>query len=266
MAWAAEQATGSPTRKAVLMALANAANHHTGSCHPSIERLAEETEFSPSAVKRALSELAAAGHITRKRRRRGDGSLGTYTYEFPHHGAQVANQGSQRADQGAEEDLGPGGAATSQNLEVHPEPGSEPVLPAAPFDPLVGQRVQVEGQQRPQDLPWNALAEVTDTVEEANGPRMKRALATIRKVFLGYMIEQFGEQARAEAAMNPGAYEFALAHTIEHVGRYLRERSPELTWGPEGVARNFNAGLRALTQEPNIDRIVEEARRGKDAG
>ena len=84
MGWAAEQQTGSITRKAVLMALANAANHHTGRCYPSVAKLCEETEGKPTAVKDALAALAEQGLIKRTRRRRRDGSLGTYEYTFPH--------------------------------------------------------------------------------------------------------------------------------------------------------------------------------------
>ncbi len=84
MAWASEQTTGSPTRKAVLLALANAANHHTGECFPAVERICEETELGDSAVRRALAALVEQGLIGRARRRRQDGSLGTYTYTFPH--------------------------------------------------------------------------------------------------------------------------------------------------------------------------------------
>lgn len=83
MAWAAEQTTGSITRKAVLLSLANAANHHTGRCFPSVERIARETEASERTVRRALDELESAGLITRERRRREDGTLGTYEYAFP---------------------------------------------------------------------------------------------------------------------------------------------------------------------------------------
>jgi len=83
MAWAAEQTTGSPTRKAVLLALANRANHDTLACHPSVERICEETEYGRTAVKDALRELSESGLVKRVRRRRSDGSLGTYSYEFP---------------------------------------------------------------------------------------------------------------------------------------------------------------------------------------
>jgi len=83
MAWAAEQKTGSIARKAVLLSLANAANHHTGRCFPSVARIARETEASERTVRRALDDLEAAGFITRERRRRDDGTLATYEYAFP---------------------------------------------------------------------------------------------------------------------------------------------------------------------------------------
>lgn len=83
MAWASEQTTGSATRKAVLMALANAANHHTGRCHPSMKRIATETELSSRSVERATADLLEMGFLARTRRRRSDGTLGTYSYSFP---------------------------------------------------------------------------------------------------------------------------------------------------------------------------------------
>lgn len=84
IAWALEQKTGSITRKAVLVALANASNHHTGKCCPSVKRICREIEAGPTAVKNALAQLAEQGLISRERRRRQDGALGTYEYTFPH--------------------------------------------------------------------------------------------------------------------------------------------------------------------------------------
>lgn len=84
MAWAAEQKTGSPTRKAVLLALANCANHQTGRCDPRIGRIAAETELGESTVRRALGELVDAGLIERDREIRRDHTFGGYAYRFPH--------------------------------------------------------------------------------------------------------------------------------------------------------------------------------------
>lgn len=84
MAWASGQTTGSPSRKAVLVALANRANHDTGLCCPSVETIAAETEMSERTVRRALAELVDGGYVSRRRRRRQDGTLGVYEYEFSH--------------------------------------------------------------------------------------------------------------------------------------------------------------------------------------
>lgn len=84
VAWALEQRTGSVSRKAVLLALANCHNHHTGLCCPSIKRIRLETECSESTVLRSLMELEDAGFIVREQRRRPNGSHTTTVYRFPH--------------------------------------------------------------------------------------------------------------------------------------------------------------------------------------
>lgn len=81
--WAKHQTTGSAPRKAVLLALADRHHAETGACFPSVETIAKDTELSERTVRRALDDLAEAGFVTRERRRRGDGSLSTYAYEFP---------------------------------------------------------------------------------------------------------------------------------------------------------------------------------------
>jgi hypothetical protein len=84
LAWALEQRTGSVSRKAVLLALANCHNHHTGLCCPSIKRIRAETECSESTVLRSLMDLEAAGLIVREQRTRPNGSKTTTVYRFPH--------------------------------------------------------------------------------------------------------------------------------------------------------------------------------------
>lgn len=83
IAWAFEQQLGSITEKSVLLSLANASNGHTGRCHPSIERLAKETNANEKTVRRALVSLEAKGYIQRERARKNDGTLGIYSYTFP---------------------------------------------------------------------------------------------------------------------------------------------------------------------------------------
>lgn len=114
MAWAVKQRTGSSTRKAVLLSLANAANHVTGRCDPSIRHISIETELGETAIKSALKSLTDQGIIERKRKRNEDGTLGAYRYFFPKAGdapPQAAGGGSPQA------------AAASLNQEEDPEPG-----------------------------------------------------------------------------------------------------------------------------------------------
>ena len=81
--WAWDQHTGSPTRKAVLLSLANAHNGQTGRCDPGIALICEDTELGSTAVKNALKELCEGENavITRKRKRRKDCLL--YTSPSP---------------------------------------------------------------------------------------------------------------------------------------------------------------------------------------
>lgn len=81
-AWAVAQRTGSPTRKAVLVALADRHNADTGRCDPSIRRLAEDTEMGERTVQRALGELEAAGFIVRQDRQRASGADTTRQYHL----------------------------------------------------------------------------------------------------------------------------------------------------------------------------------------
>ena len=58
-------------QKAVLMWLAFRAGDSWPRCWPTVETLVNDTGFSRGAVRRALTALATAGHITSKRRWKG---------------------------------------------------------------------------------------------------------------------------------------------------------------------------------------------------
>lgn len=258
MAWASQQKTGSPTKKAVLLALANRANHDTGDCHPSVDTIAEETELGTATVKRALKDLADDGFVVRTRRRRKDGSLGTYSYEFAT-GSERADQGSQRSlatdqsDPWTRDQSDPAEPGTP-NLEA--EPGDN--LPAAPdpYDPVKG--IRIEGR----DLAWDALAEETLAYGEANGARMKRALVTIRSVTVEFL-ESSRPDVVARAQQDPAGFEQAMADTIRLVAARLRRGSgADVTWGPEGIARNFARALADITSGRSVTSIVEDVLRG----
>ena len=83
VSWALETPTGSVSRKVVLIALANATNHHTGLCCPSLKRLSAETDLSVSTVQRAIDGLIEMGLVAKSERRRRNGSLTSNEYTFP---------------------------------------------------------------------------------------------------------------------------------------------------------------------------------------
>jgi hypothetical protein len=76
MRWAKAQKTESPTRKAVLMALADYADEH-GRAWPSQVRIAADTEMSERTVRTAIGELIERGFLTRQTRFRPDGTRAT---------------------------------------------------------------------------------------------------------------------------------------------------------------------------------------------
>lgn len=61
LAWALSIETGSPTRKAVLLALADRYNENESAAWPSIGWLSRATELHPSTVRRAISDLLDLG-------------------------------------------------------------------------------------------------------------------------------------------------------------------------------------------------------------
>jgi hypothetical protein len=77
ISWALSVKAGSATNKAVLLVLANYANQ-SHDCWPAFERVAEEAECSVSTVRRAIVEMEKLGLLKRERRRRPDGTLGSY--------------------------------------------------------------------------------------------------------------------------------------------------------------------------------------------
>lgn len=125
ISWAMEQMTGSPSRKAVLVALADYANATSGKCCPHIATIAKRTELSEATVKRALVELVTAGFFTRGRDRRPDGTLGGYHYVLP---AVLVIQVSRESEPGSTMHSDPGSTVTPQ------EPGTslEPNPPVSP--------------------------------------------------------------------------------------------------------------------------------------
>lgn len=86
LSWASEIKTGSPTRKAVLLALSNYAGW-ANTCWHSQKAIAEGTELSVRSVARAMDDLEAMGLIKRKRQHRKDGTRTTDLIEVMVSGA-----------------------------------------------------------------------------------------------------------------------------------------------------------------------------------
>lgn len=81
LSWAWEQELTNPTQKLVLLALADHADDN-GTCWPSMNLIADRCLLSTRQVQRIAADLEQHGLISRERRRRPDGSLGTYTYRL----------------------------------------------------------------------------------------------------------------------------------------------------------------------------------------
>lgn len=256
MSWALQQKTGATSLKLVLLLLANRHNADTGQCNPSIAKIASETEISPRQVKRILKDLADGGFLTIEEKTRDNGS-------------QSANQYTLHMSPGGVMGVPPPVSPTSP-LGVSPasplEPevrtgtgtGSEPsvaVAPVLPYDPVKGKRING------QDLVWNALADVTKAYGAANGARMKNALTTIRAVSWAFLEEKIPEITRW-VQEDPDGYEERLAGTVHSVFKFLDQESPGLTWGPEGIARNWARALLGIhNRDSTISKIVEDTQR-----
>lgn len=139
VAWAMEQTTGSASRKAVLVNLAEFANGVTGKCCPCIATIARRTELSEATVKRCLNDLEETGFVSRTRDRRPDGTLGVYRYRLPLVTVAVEPQLTVLPD--------PGVTMRSQEPGTSLEPRTPPVVPPAIVEPQSWAPSSVGGKQ-----------------------------------------------------------------------------------------------------------------------
>ena len=141
VSWAFRQDVGSPTRKLVLVALAERCNRDTLICRPLIENVATDCNLSDRAARQAIKDLCDSNVISRRRRRRSDGSLSGYDYVFPR--IQISAQPA-APDAGS-----PAAGDAAQEPEVDLEP--EELLAAEP---------QKRTNGRPRNEIWDALAHI----------------------------------------------------------------------------------------------------------
>lgn len=141
--WAFRQQGLSPTRKLVLLALADRCNKDTLRCDPSIRRLMDDTGLGRMTIFRALESLEEDGFISRVQRKRENGSDTTSEYRFP--GITVIRGESHS-------DTPPGTTVVPPEPELRTR--SEPTsLAAAP--PTDG-----NGSHRPKNETWDALSAI----------------------------------------------------------------------------------------------------------
>lgn len=96
--WAWAQKVGHPTRKLVLVALADHANAD-GECWPSMRLVADFAECSPRTVQRHIDALEDEGFVKRtSRRTRGDGRFSSWNYRLPVTGDAYVSDGHERPE------------------------------------------------------------------------------------------------------------------------------------------------------------------------
>jgi hypothetical protein len=137
--WAYRQRTGSGTRKAVLVALADQANSD-GVCWPGQRSLAEDLEFSERAIRKALGDLVVTGFIVVKHRRWEDSQKQRTNYYVlnleraePRAGGAGGTTFLTPAERGAGEPAERGAAEEPSALNPQPEPSSSSPLSTEPI-------------------------------------------------------------------------------------------------------------------------------------
>lgn len=148
--WAFRQQGLSPTRKLVLLALADRCNKDTLRCDPSIRRLMDDTGLGRTAIFDAMKALEESGFIRRVERSRENGGRTSSEYQFPSitavRGESARRTGGSPPDVPQEPEL----------LEPEVEPTS---FAAAPRDSTNGDR-----KPRARNEVWEALEYVFGTV------------------------------------------------------------------------------------------------------
>lgn len=114
--WAWAQPTSSSGQRLVLLALADTADD-TGECWPGVRRICEKTQLSERQVRTHLDALEAAELLDRTRRRRADGTLGTYTYRLAMATGSEQPQAAHRRTSGSQPPVGQRRPTAAQNRQ-----------------------------------------------------------------------------------------------------------------------------------------------------
>lgn len=152
--WAFRQQELSPTRKLVLVALADRCNKDTLRCDPSIRRLIEDTGLGRRTIFRALEELEEGGFIRRVERTRQNGSLTSSEYCFP---SVTVTRGEYQGDTGGSATVAP---PEPETLEPEVEPTSLAAAPPHGNGSYYNQPVVDHPEPRARNEIWDALGEI----------------------------------------------------------------------------------------------------------
>jgi Helix-turn-helix domain len=143
--WAMSQKIGNPSRKLLLLAVANYADE-SGRCWPSQERLANDTEASLDTIQRQTKKLAADGFLRVERPPKHRGKWQTFVYYL--------NMASKIPEQNIAADASNLNVAASVNCSDE-EQLEKPILSGNGFPEL-------RSTTRPQNAAWKSENQASD--------------------------------------------------------------------------------------------------------
>jgi len=203
--WAVAQTTGTITRKAVLMGLANCHNHHTGRCFPLISRLAKELDCSERTVNRALADLEGFGFIERRHTRNGTQQGVT------HYRLAMDNLSSQTDNLSSQTDS----LSVSNETDLQEVEQQEETL--LPDEPAI-EELEPVPSPRPRDELWDALVDSLKNEPETSS-----------------------ERGRWNAALKQLREAGATPREIKTRSEAYRRRYPDAALTPTALASNWGA-------------------------
>lgn len=172
MDWASKQKTGSPTRKLILLMLADRANDK-GYCWPSLKTIAEDCELKKDAVIRNIKKLEDGGFLTVIRREKDGVSLPNH-YQLNMDGPEVKKELGVSAEQGVVAEKDYWGTASS-GVVVEKDQGSSSEIPGvvAEKDPNLSIEPVIEPKKESTHIVCTKERKVNEA-ERANAPRAQK--------------------------------------------------------------------------------------------
>lgn len=176
LTWALSQTTGSPTKKLVLLRLADQANDR-GFCWPGKDSIARHCEVHKKTVQKALQELHQQGLIRIEHRKDDDGIVNLTSRYWLQIG--VGAQDSQGGSQDSQ------GVGAQDSPNPHLEPSMNPKNPC-PADAEASAEPSQKKPDRPRDPIWDTLMEVcgidTSAIPKSARGGYNRAVKELREV------------------------------------------------------------------------------------